>query len=111
MSKTITEHPLATLFPLMEGPAFADFCEDVATYGLREPIVLYEGKVLDGRNRLRACIETGIPPVFRELEGGAGDLLAFVISANLHRRHLSESQRGLVAARLTTMPWAAGDLK
>jgi N6-adenosine-specific RNA methylase IME4 len=94
-------HPLAGLFPLMEGPAFSDFCKDVATHGLREPIVTYEGKVLDGRNRLRACVETGTEPTFREVDGI--DPLAFVLSANLQRRHLDESQRAMVAARVATL--------
>jgi N6-adenosine-specific RNA methylase IME4 len=101
----LEHHPHAALFPLMEGPAFKDFCKDVATHGLREPIVTYQGKVLDGRNRLRACVETGTEPTFREVDGI--DPLTFVISANLHRRHLDESQRAMVAARLATLPLGA----
>jgi N6-adenosine-specific RNA methylase IME4 len=98
-------HPLASLFPLMTGPDFEGLCADIARQGLLEPIVTHEGKVLDGRNRLRACIETGMPPVFREWDGP--DPLAFVLSANLHRRHLNESQRAMVAARVATLPRGA----
>lgn len=94
-------HPLAAMFPLMTGPAFEDLRADIGKHGLREPIVTYEGKVLDGRNRLRACIETDTPPVFREWDGS--DPLAFVLSANLHRRHLDESQRAMVAATLANL--------
>jgi hypothetical protein len=94
-------HPLAGLFPLMTGPAFQDLCADIARHGLREPIVLHQDKVLDGRNRLVACIETGTPPAFREW--GGPDPVAFILSANLHRRHLDESQRAMVAAKIATM--------
>lgn len=99
-------HPLAALFPLMTGPAFEDLRADIGMPGLREPIVTHEGMVLDGRNRLRACLETGTPPEFREWDDGS-DPLAFVLSANLHRRHLDESQRAMVAARVATLPRGA----
>ena len=99
-------HPLAALFPLMEGRAFEDLRADIAQHGLREPIVIHEGKVLDGRNRLRACIETGTPPEFREW-AGPGTALDYVISMNLVRRHLDESQRAMVAARVATLPRGA----
>jgi hypothetical protein len=69
----LEHHPLAALFPLLEGRAFEEFNADIAMNGLREPIVLYERKVLDGRNRLRACIEIGTEPVFIGL--GDGDPL------------------------------------
>ena len=98
-------HPLAGLFPLMTGAAFEELRASIAEHGLREPIVLHEGMVLDGRNRLRACEETGTPPRFRELDGV--DPLAFVLDANLHRRHLDESQRAMVAARVATLPRGA----
>jgi len=94
-------HPLAALFPLMTGAAFEDLRASIASNGLREPIVLHEGMVLDGRNRLRACEETGTPPRFRELDGA--DPLAFVLDANLHRRHLSESQRAAVGAEMANI--------
>jgi N6-adenosine-specific RNA methylase IME4/ParB-like chromosome segregation protein Spo0J len=100
-------HPLADLFPLMEGAAFDDLVADIKTYGLREPIWTLDGKILDGRNRYRACRELRLelaPKHFLEFNPKRqGDPLAFVISMNLKRRHLDESQRGMVAARLETM--------
>ena len=64
--------------------------------------------MLDGRNRLRACIEKGIPPTFREWTG-PGSPLDLVISLNLQRRHLTQSQRAMIAARLATLPpWRPG---
>jgi ParB-like chromosome segregation protein Spo0J len=101
-------HPLADIFPLMEGPEFDALVEDIKTNGLREPITLYEGKILDGRNRYRAIVKAGLlsklkEEHFRQFDPKTqGDPLAFVISANLHRRHLNETQRALIAANLVT---------
>lgn len=79
----------------MDEGAFGRLCEDVRANGLLDPITLHEGKVLDGRHRLRACNETGVWPVFTEYEGDSP--AQFVLSHNLARRHLSVSQRAMVA--------------
>jgi hypothetical protein len=94
-------HPIADLFPLLEGPAFDDLVTDVRANGLRDPVVLLDGQVLDGRNRLRACREAGVEPRFVEFDGS--DPLKFVVSKNLRRRHLTESQKALIAARMANM--------
>ena len=70
---------------------------DIKEHGLREPIWLYEGKILDGRNRYQACQSAGVEPVFADYSGE--DALAFAVSLNLHRRHLDESQRSICAAK------------
>ena len=94
-------HPLANVFPLMEGRQFNELVEDLRINGLNELIVLHEGAVLDGRNRLRACIAAGAP--YQTVPFKGADPVAFVISANVHRRHLSTSQRSVVAAELANM--------
>lgn len=96
-------HPIADVFPLIAGDEFSDLVSDIRARGLLEPIWIYDGQILDGRNRYRACIEAGIPPDYREYQGD--DPIGFVISLNLRRRHLDESQRGMVAARLANLGW------
>jgi hypothetical protein len=95
-------HPAALLFPPMQGTDFGMLVEDIDANGLREPIVVYQGLVLDGRNRQRACEVAGVPPRYVEWDG-VGSPLAFVVSRNLHRRHLNESQRAVIGAQVKAM--------
>ena len=94
-------HEYAGIFPLLEGREFSELCADIKANGQREPIWIYEGKVLDGRNRFRACEAVGVVPRTAAYTGD--DALAFVISLNLHRRHMTESQRGMAAARIANL--------
>jgi hypothetical protein len=91
-------HPLAVLFPLLEGDEFKILVEDIRRHGQREPIVLYQGRVLDGRNRARACKAAGVAPRYEEFSGR--DAAAYVISANIRRRHLTTEQRRDLIAKL-----------
>jgi N6-adenosine-specific RNA methylase IME4 len=94
-------HPLANIFPILEGEAMQALQSNIMANGLLEPIIMFENKILDGRNRFLAC-NGKIDMRFLQFEGA--DPLAFVIAKNLHRRHLNESQRAMVADRLATMP-------
>jgi phage N-6-adenine-methyltransferase len=94
----LAAHPAADIFPLLDGPELDDLAEDIRAHGLREPVVMLGGLVLDGRNRLAACRLAGVEPRFAEWTG-EGDPLDWVVSMNLKRRHLSTSQRAMVAAR------------
>lgn len=97
----IQYHPIANIFPLMPDSEIEALAKDIKENGLRNKIVLYHDKILDGRNRYRACGVAGIEPAFENYNGD--DALRYVISLNLHRRHLNESQRAIVAARLANL--------
>ena len=63
---TMEAHPIANLFPLIEGAEFDELVEDIRQNGLRTPILLHaDGRILDGRNRLRACLRAGVEPRFK----------------------------------------------
>lgn len=95
-------HPISEIFPLMGAKEFAELREDIRVNGQRDPITLLDEKILDGRNRYQACRELGVDPIIVTFNG-VGTPLAFVISHNLRRRHLSEGQRAMVAAKLATI--------
>jgi len=94
-------HPYAEIFPLLDGTAFEELVLDIKAHGLREKIWTHEGKILDGRNRFNACQRAKVKPEFREYKGK--DALAFVISLNIQRRHLTDPQRAMAAARIATL--------
>lgn len=96
-------HPLCTLFPRMRGAEFAALRDDIKANGQREPIILHDGMILDGGNRYRACLDAKVEPSFMKF--GGGDVVSFVLSANLHRRHLTAGQHAAIVASVTN--WAA----
>src|SRR5262249_18788087 len=113
-------HPLADLFPLMEGEEFAALVADIDKNGLQQHVVTYEGKILDGRNRYRAMlaleyedehIKANCKPLHEVLglvrarDVKKDEALKYVISANLHRRHLTaERKREIIAGLLKENP-------
>jgi ParB-like chromosome segregation protein Spo0J len=106
-------HPFADIFPLMEDAEFDELVADIKANGLREEIMLYEGMILDGRNRYRACLAAGWEEATILDSSHArhfdteidGDPAAYVISANIHRRHLTaEQKRELIAKLLKAAP-------
>jgi hypothetical protein len=99
----LTFHPAADIFPPMEGTEFDELVADIKANGLKEPVVLYDGKLLDGRNRARACSAAGIPVTAEEHHEGCariGDPFAYVVSKNFHRRHLDAKQKRDVLVKL-----------
>jgi hypothetical protein len=91
-------HPIAAVFPLLGEDELLELAGDISRTGLLEPIVLFEGLVLDGRNRLRACELAAVEPRFEEYTGS--DPFSYVVSCNLHRRHLSVEERKAIAKEL-----------
>ena len=97
------QHPLSAVFPAMAAAEFAHLRADIAKHGLRHAITLYNGRVLDGWHRCRCCSETGVEITTVNFEGDEREALAFVMSANLGRRHLTTSDRAMIAAKLATL--------
>lgn len=97
-------HPAADIFPMMDAEAFAGLKKDIDENGVREWIVLFQEKIIDGRNRYRAMRELGIDPgrFASDLEE-CDDPVSYVLSLNLHRRHLTETQRSVVAAKVAKL--------
>ncbi|MCG6204166.1 hypothetical protein LPW26_05935 [Rhodopseudomonas sp. HC1] len=96
-------HPLANLFPMLADAEIDDLGADIAEHGQVETVKLHRGMILDGRNRYTACTRKGIGVRTEVFTGTDREALAWVISKNLKRRHLNESQRAMVAARLATL--------
>lgn len=94
---TYEVHEAAALFPMIGADELAELAADIREQGLLNPIVLFDGKVLDGRNRLAACERAGVEPSFTEWRDPGCGPTQWVISQNLQRRHLSASQRAVVA--------------
>jgi len=94
-------HELCAMFPLMPQDQFNALVDSIKDNGLLSPVVLYEGKILDGRHRYKACINLGLVPKFEEY--GGEDPLGYVLAHNLSRRHLDESQRAMIAGRVANM--------
>lgn len=92
----------ASLFPWIEGDARGSLKADIEAHGIREPIVFLGEQILDGRNRYAIARELGI--LYPRCEYTGDDPAAFVLSKNLHRRHLSDSQRAMVASKLAKLP-------
>ena len=92
-------HPACLLFPQLSDNELEDLAADIQRNGLLHAIVLCQGKILDGRNRYLACLKAGVEPQFVEWNG-QGSPITWVISENLVRRHLTSSQRAVVALDL-----------
>ncbi|MFH1574164.1 MAG: DUF5131 family protein [Acidobacteriota bacterium] len=98
-------HEISALFPIMTKEEYEGLKASIASDGLLEPITTHEGKILDGRNRARACKELGVE--LRTVEYDGSDPVRFVLARNLHRHHLNESQRALIAAKIASMKQGA----
>jgi len=91
----IEAHPIAEIFPMMSDAELDGLCEDIKKNGLLEPIVLFEGKVLDGRNRQLACERVGIIPA--KVQWSGDNPWNYVWSKNAERRHLELGQKGSIS--------------
>jgi hypothetical protein len=103
----LKSHPIAGPFPILTGAELRELAADIAANGLREPIVLFQGAILDGRTRYRAANDARYnlsADDFVDFPGTWEEAMAYCISRNLRRRHLSESLRADIAAALSRIP-------
>lgn len=100
MTAGMKAHPAAECFPMHSPERLAELAEDIRANGLLDPIALCDGKVLDGRNRLKACALAGVDPRFEHFDG---DPVAYVLSKNMIRRDLSDDQRRAIRIDLADL--------
>lgn len=95
-------HPAADIFPMLDGEELDELAADIKANGLQFPIVTgrHNGEtvLVDGRNRREACRRAGVEPAVQDLNGT--DPLQFIISANVHRRHISKGQLAMAVAKI-----------
>lgn len=100
-------HPIADVWPMMDEAKIAELADDIRKNGQLVPVWLYEGKILDGRNRWAACKIAGIEPKTKEYTGD--EPTGFAVSLNDRRRHMNKGSLAAVAAELE--PFFAADAK
>jgi site-specific DNA-methyltransferase (adenine-specific) len=96
--KDVKWHPIARIFPMLGEDELEALADDIATYGQREPIIMFEGMVLDGRNRWVACKLKGLTPITKDFNGNSREALALVWSLNATRRDLKPGQKAAANA-------------
>jgi hypothetical protein len=105
-------HPLANTFPMIEGTPMEELKADIRNHGILEPIRLYQGMILDGRNRYAAAKAVGhsfSAKDFREWTGSVAEAEAWVISTNFHRRQLTNAQKQEVIQKMIAKNPDLGD--
>jgi len=102
-------HAAAALFPMLEAEELKALAEDIRENGLTDPLIAWHPKLgeeavlLDGRNRLAACELAGVEPDWETFEGAEDEVVRYIVSKNIHRRHLTNSQREWVASGIATL--------
>jgi phage N-6-adenine-methyltransferase len=91
-------HEVANIFPMMSAEEFESLKQSITKNGQRVPIYTFEGRIVDGRNRYRACLDLGVSPWFEEWNG-EGLLCDFVWDLNAERRDLDKGAKQMSAAR------------
>lgn len=101
-ARRLLPHPIAMVFPEIDAPTFQDLMASMRSHGFaaNHPIMVFEGKILDGRNRYRAAMETGVEPVLMDFHGTREEAAEFSLRENLHRRHLTAGQKAIIAENM-----------
>lgn len=104
VSRAYEFHPYAEIWPLLDGEEFEKFKADIAAHGQHMPILIYDDKVIDGRNRYNACTALGVMPQTEPAKvKNDAEALELVMSLNDRRRHMNEEERAFAAARYATI--------
>ena len=111
MSAVYTQHKLSAAFPSMTPAEFEALVIDIRDHGQRDPIITYQGQILDGMHRYRACLECGKEPWIKPEPYSGIDPAGWVLSRNLHRRHMSASQRAGAIVACNEWRHRGGDQK
>jgi N6-adenosine-specific RNA methylase IME4 len=90
-------HDVANIFPMSAPEDYNSLKDSISKDGLLEAIWIYDNKIIDGRNRYKACLELKISPRYRQYDGEPDKLVDFVLGLNLSRRHLTPSEKACVA--------------
>lgn len=97
-------HPAADLFPMLDEESLTALENNIKANGQHAPILLWNGVIVDGRNRYAACARARIKPKIKEASfADDAECVRYIISTNIHRRHLTESQRAAIAAELANL--------
>lgn len=108
MAKQLKPHPYCEQLPRMSDQEFDSLVADIRANGQKEPILLFEGKILDGRNRYDACKTAGVEPRTKIFTGSSEEAKQLSISNNLVRRHLTASQKSMILVNSVLLPDAGG---
>lgn len=99
-------HQAAEVFPMLSPDELQELAEDIAANGLVHPLVVKDGVLIDGRNRREACRIAKVQPKTMELNGQ--DPVAYILSSNISRRHMTKGQRAMAVAMIAPGPEKGG---
>jgi len=102
-SDELPVHQATSIFPDMTAVEFEELKADIAKNGLRLPILVFRNQIIDGRQRVRACKELGIAPRYQAVHQAQKSIPEYIVSMNLKRRHLNDSQRAMIANSLAKL--------
>jgi ParB-like chromosome segregation protein Spo0J len=103
-------HPVAIKFGNLNGAEFDALVSDIKTNNQKVPIVMHNGMIIDGIQRYRACLNAKVEPIFTEFGGEEKDIVRFIASMNMHRRHLSTKRKKEIALELLKADPTISDL-
>ena len=101
ITKKQAYHPIANMYPMMDKNEFNNLIGSMEDngYDTKHPIIMYEDKILDGRNRYEAALEARLEPVYEVFKGTFDEAVEKSRQQNSFRRNLSKSQKAMIAAR------------